>query len=387
MDFSNTDRINELIGLHIRGTIDDAGRAELGRWLGADDRNKEIFEKVTSHGLFDENAAAFLGGTKTLEKNWTAILRRTAPRKKSARRLLRYAAVLLIPLCFGAMLLYRTYSSGDSARTMVVPGEGRAVITFSSGRELTLSEKDGTFTDEQGLRQVINIPTSTISLEELFAGESAGNDGLFQTITIPRGGYWTIILADGTEVRLNSQTKLRYPVRFMDDRREVELSGEAYFKVAGNAARPFIVKTADYDVRVTGTEFNVKSYVAGQTATTLVEGSVEVMAGEAAVRLIPNQQATISDGKILIKNVNIGDYTAWQQGAFSFSNAQLTEIMDELARWYDIDVVWKDAGARENYFSAWFSRQTELSEIIAVLEKTQTVRMELRGRTLTVSSR
>lgn len=309
---------------------------------------------------------------------WEKI--RSSPRKRSILfRLSRYAAVILVLIMGGSLFVYLNDSWEDAPA--VEPGRRIAYLVTSDGSELDLTTIQ-TFTDK-GTRI-----TNSIDEGLAYGDVDDGKVPAFHKIVIPRGGEYQLTLADGTRVWLNAESRLRYPTAFDGDERIVELEGEAYFKVKGDPERPFIVATSDYEIRVTGTEFNIRSYGAGQTATTLVEGSVSIVKEGVVTELRPGQQAgvTINDG-IVVREVDTYAYTAWQNGEFSFSSTRLSDIMEQLMRWYDMEVVYADEDVKAFRFFGWFSRKTDIGVILSVLEQTNKVRFELKGDKLTVYKR
>lgn len=323
------------------------------------------------------------------DKAWHQVSPPPAPRLSAGKRALRYAAILALPLLIGTYLIYQDRQPALEEDVVVKPGNAMAVLVSPSGQRLVFSDTEETRIENGS--GVININSDNGIVSDSIvkmAGISPDNEQVdYLTLVVPRGGYICYALPDGSKVWLNSQSKLRFPIAFPKGKREVELEGEAYFQVSKDERRPFIVHTGDYDVRVTGTEFNVRSYDHGETATTLVSGGVQVEMDGTASKLAPGCQATIADGKITMREVNLERYVAWQQGAFAYAQTPLGEIMDELTRWYDIDVVWADRQAQNYHFSAWFNRKSEISEIINILHRTNRVELTLNGRTLTIKDK
>lgn len=331
--------------------------------------------------LMREYAAITVAGVKAPDTQaaWTEIVRRS--RWKALRRAGRYAAVAAVLLGI-IFLMHHIVSTPENSITQTSSEHGKsvAVLTLSTGEEVALSDIEGTF-DEAGTEVSAGTDNSLT-----YNPDNATDEALtaFNAIYVTKGGVFKVTLGDGTTVWLNADTKLHFPVTFVSDHRTVELTGEAYFDVAEQDDRPFIVKTGDYDIRVTGTEFNVKSYKAGATATTLVEGAVEIVHDGISSRLSPNQQALLNDGHVMVASVNASDYVAWQRHEFSFSLVRLEDILDELARWYDVRVEFDRKELSDMLFSAWFSRDSELSEIVEILNKTNKINLILKDRTIRV---
>ena len=203
---------------------------------------------------------------------------------------------------------------------------------------------------------------------------------IYNTVTVPRGGEYKLVLADGTIVWLNSDSHIRYPVTFSGNTRQVELEGEAYFEVAKDVEKPFIVRMNEYNVRVTGTQFNVRNYLNESLATTLVEGGVQIERKGKVDRLRPGQQAVLENNEIRIRVVNVEEQVAWRHGAFGFTQCRLENIMEELARWYDVDVVYEDEEVKDYPFGCNFSRHATIEPLLKVFEATGTIETSIHGR-------
>ena len=212
-----------------------------------------------------------------------------------------------------------------------------------------------------------------------------------QTVTVPAGQRANVILADGTSVWLNAGTTLTYPSIFDGDRREVTLDGEAYFDVTHNEEQPFRVRTHQMDIEVLGTEFNVKCYAdEGVMEATLVEGQVGLSdEGAGSVVLEPGEQAVVGEGVqgIAVREVNVQHYIGWRENRLSFQGETLEEIMQVLARWYDIEVVFEDARLRGLEFSGNLDKYTDIDSFFRLFELGAEVRFERAGRTVYVRAK
>ena len=298
------------------------------------------------------------------------------------RVLLKYAALVVLPLCVGFFLLTRESKREKVifADVMVQPGKKQAVLTLSTGQQVVLADTI-VHVNEKGI-SISNFPDKELVYKQV--ADTLKKKEVYNTVTVPRGGEYKLTLSDGTTVWLNSDSYIRYPVAFSGDTRWVELEGEAYFEVAKNAGKSFIVKMNDYNVRVTGTQFNVRNYSNENLATTLVEGGVQIERKGRVDKLKPGQQAVLEGSEICIRTVNVEEQVAWRNGVFSFSQCRLENIMEELARWYDVDVFYMNQQVKNYHFSAWFKRSSSINEVISILEKTQKISLDLKGRILTV---
>ena len=266
------------------------------------------------------------------------------------------------------------------AEVPVQPGKKQAVLTLSSGQQVMLADTI-VHVNEKGM-VISNFPDKELVYKIM--NDTMKTETIYNTVTVPRGGEYKLVLADGTIVWLNSDSHIRYPVTFSGNTRQVELEGEAYFEVAKDVEKPFIVRMNEYNVRVTGTQFNVRNYSNESLATTLVEGGVQIERKGKVDRLRPGQQAVLENNEIRIRVVNVEEQVAWRHGAFGFTQCRLENIMEELARWYDVDVFYMNQQVKDYHFSAWFKRSSSINEVINILEKTKKISLDLKGRILTV---
>ncbi|WP_285009320.1 FecR family protein [Pedobacter faecalis] len=261
----------------------------------------------------------------------------------------------------------------------IAPGGNLAVLTLANGDTLNLSSvKAGVVIGAEGLTYTdgarVGGPNAT------------ANPGSAEEITAetPRGGTYRIQLSDGTLVVMNSESKLTFAQYFNDQSRIVELSGEAYFEVAKDPARPFVVKTNGQEVRVLGTHFNINSYTQNRSIrTTLLEGSVRVTASNSELILTPGYQAVLTGGQLSQAKADLEEAVSWKDGYFRFNNESITDIMSKLARWYDIDVAY-EGDITDEGFTGTISRFKKISDVLAMLETTKTVHFKIEGRRVTV---
>jgi ferric-dicitrate binding protein FerR (iron transport regulator) len=268
---------------------------------------------------------------------------------------------------------------GVLARTDIAPGKNGAILTLADGRQVMLDSLGtaGVIASQNGTQVVLE--NGQLAYQPT---GSASTEMLFNTMSTPRGRQFRLMLPDGTRVWLNSASSLRYPTVFAGKERQVEVTGEAYFEVAENAQMPFRVKVAGRAaIEVLGTQFNVNAYGNIQTLrTTLLEGSVRVQdtfeeAGKGVV-LKPGQQAVISaanaantsgrQNMTVIDHVDTDKVLAWKKGLFNFDGVSLQEAMQQLERWYDIEVVYEN-GIPEIPFGGEISRNVSLEGLLKML--------------------
>lgn len=309
----------------------------------------------------------------------------------------RWAAAVVVLLGVGMYALFfnnknnlHSTSDGQSVAD-VAPGREGAILTLADGSQVVLdSAQNGVLALQGGA--TAKIVNGTLVYE------GTGKEIVYNTMSTPKGRQFHLTLPDGTGVWLNSASYIRYPTVFAGNERRVEVGGEAYFEVTKNSEMPFRLNiNHKAEVEVLGTSFNVNAYENEESInTTLLEGIVRIKSGlseksDLGKTLKPGQQAQISNGATagqsaaniqVVNQANIGKVMAWKNGLFNFEGATLKEVMRQVERWYDIEVVYeKDVPARE--FEGEMTRGITLQQLQATLEEFG-VHTRLAGRTLTV---
>nr|WP_121271910.1 FecR family protein [Pedobacter schmidteae] len=266
------------------------------------------------------------------------------------------------------------------------PGKNKAVLTLANGKRINLSDaKNGIVIDASILAYNDGTQIQTGS-------ENGGEKNDELQASTPAGGTYQVMLADGTKVWMNSETVLKFPQSFTGKERRVELIGEAYFEVAKSKTYPFIVKSRQQEVTVLGTHFNISAYENDRfTKTTLLEGAVSVMLNDLQKRknnsgfalLSPGKQALSTANTLQVKETDVEEAVSWKNGYFRFNDEKLQSVMQKIARWYDIEVVYKDQPTQEG-FTGTISRTSNISDVLDMLERTKTVHFEIEGRRVTV---
>ena len=276
-------------------------------------------------------------------------------------------------------------------RDPIVIGTDKAVLTLENGDQVIL-EKGKKFqnktvnSDGKELSYSIKNRSSSNFKNEKIASNF---------LTIPRGGQFSLNLEDGTKVLLNSDSKIKYPVKFIKGKkRQVELLyGEAFFDVSSsknNNGSEFIVSTKTQKINVLGTKFNVKSYSEDDViTTTLVEGKVKVENGENQILLFPNQQSKVDSNSAIIdvSDVDVSQQISWIKGLFSFNDTSLEDIMHTLSRWYDLEFIFKSANQKKFIFSGILERTKSIEDILFIIEKTSSsneINFEINNKTIII---
>jgi len=282
------------------------------------------------------------------------------------------AAVLLLVIASAAFFFWpKTNNQTLAAKPIekandILPGHEGAVLRLSDGTKIVLDNAKNGALALQGDVQIVKQ-----NGQILYKGKNG--EVLYNNITTERGRMWSVTLSDGTKVWLNAESSLHYPLTFTGSERVVEMTGEAYFEVAHNAAMPFKVKAAGQTVEVLGTHFNINAYINEPSVrTTLLEGLVRISKGNFKELIHPDEEASVSNNNtdIKINKVDAQDAIAWKNGYFSFHNADLKTVMRQLSRWYDIDVVY-DNNIPHLEFEGAIDRSLNLSAVLRILEKTR----------------
>lgn len=313
------------------------------------------------------------------------------------RTLMRWgsaAAVLFVVL--GAALFYSRFSGKEMsvdqqlAQSVIRPGTNKAYLTLSDGRRIDLDNSpEGEIYRDAGISILKTDSGSLVYHSSTAFRKVADAQMKFHTLHIPRGGQYKVTLTDGTKVWMNSASALRFPVTSNGSDRLVFLSGEGYFEVAHNKQLPFKVRTADQQVQVLGTHFNVRGFAGESTvATTLLEGSVKIskLSSGNSKLLKPGQQANTSrlSKDIPVISVNTDQAIAWKNGYFIFDNEDIQSIMKAISRWYDVDISYAGKLSNERY-GGTFSRNANLREILDNLQELGNVRFSIHQRTVIVT--
>jgi transmembrane sensor len=273
---------------------------------------------------------------------------------------------------------------------MVVPGGNKAVLTLADGSTIVLDSAANGALTQQGATTIMKKKDGELVYNA--EGKTAQSAVAWNTINTPRGGQYQVVLPDGTKVWLNAITALRFPASFTGNKREVELTGEAYFEVAsiGKEGRklPFIVHVggpAGSEVEVLGTHFNVKAYSdEAAIKTTLLEGAVKMSSSKGQQLMKPGQQARVGkDGKMALdENADTDEAVAWKNGRFQFNEADVETVMRDIARWYDVTIEYAGKVPAER-FEGEIPRNSSITEVFKILELSN-VHCKIEGKKITV---
>ncbi|WP_319502149.1 FecR domain-containing protein [uncultured Draconibacterium sp.] len=371
-----------LIAKYSQGNITEQEYHILKAWMEEDAENKRIFSEYL---VFLKNAQRVRFSAKVDEHlAWKVIHSKLEKRKTfRIRPYLKYAAVLLVLLSLTVtyQLLHKNIGSEEvlANTNAIQPGKPKAILELGDGRSVKLEEiNDSLLAVATGFNIQIKNDTIDYSKSDIISE-------LTNTIHIPRGGEYNLVLSDGTRIWLNSESELTFPAKFKGNQRKISLKGEAYLEVAKNEKLPFIIEVEGAQVEVLGTSFNVKAYE--NIETTLVEGKVSIRTNSLTEAILnPGEQGVITkeSNEITVKQVDTRLYTSWVKGMFAFRSLTLDEIMKTFERWYNVTVTFENDELKQRRFTGNLKRNEEINPHLDVISLTTDVEFEISGEKILV---
>lgn len=360
----------------------------------------DIIARIIFDVASDEDIKTYNGWCRSLQRNtenppgFSAIqprihqlilnnINHTAKLRSVSWYRIAVAASLLLLVSIGGYFLKKHTSVRNAPFAYdIKPGGNKAVLLLANGRQIDLTTaKIGAVMLQQGAKVVKKTDGQVVY--DIGLKNEKINELEYNTIKTPVGGQFEVNLADGTKIWLNSLSSIKYPVKFTGTERKVELTGEAYFEVAPNKAKPFKVISPGQTIKVLGTHFNVNTYSDESAAkTTLLEGSIKISNYNSYKIISPGQQATVQNG-ITIKYANTEEAVAWKNGYFRFNGEKIQTIMRQLSKWYDIEVAYSGTKTNEEFY-ATISKYRNISEVLSMLQNTKGVHFKIEGRRVTV---
>ena len=391
--------IVQLIYLSLTGKATDAECRKLKEWLDEDERHQALYNRLAATEQFADLYE--LHRQVDADKAWSAFVRKTniPERRVNIGKTLRYAAAVLVLLLAGGALWYAQY-------TKVTPPEIPEAVQMAmyqskeNGKQVAevdvLSEELRVKSEEFGESEELRAQR-----EESYSKTGSLHSSLTkeQLLTARRmttrhdKEFW-VTLDDGSLVHLNYNTRLIYPEKFGRGDRNVILEGEAYFMVAKDKSRPFVVHTPDGSIRVLGTEFNVNTRVDGndndnvnggryRTEVVLVKGSVSVAPAKGKEQMMkPGEQCKISNTQCVIENVDVAPYVAWNTGTFVFDNCPLETAMKVLSHWYGFEVVYLNEDIKKERITGDFDRYVKPDQLLDAISKSSGLTMRKENKTI-----
>ncbi len=378
------DHISTLLFKTIIGTTTPDEEGQLAQWRSLKPEHEALYQRMLSHEHIDQllRRRALTDTSRQLHdmQRWLGLERK---HRMGWKRWAAAAAVVVVVAC-SATLMWMQHEQSRTAqvasllstdRTTIAPGESKALLTMPGGRQVALGTKAGR-----------NEP----SLLDRVVAAVDGGAAKQLCLDIPRGGEFKIVLEDSTEVWLNSESQLVYPEKFGESERRVTVKGEAYFKVAHDASRPFRVETDGQLVTVHGTEFNVRSrHEDNIVYTTLVKGSIALARkdGSGQLMLQPGHQSQFdkTDATTHVRAVDADVVTSWRYGKFVFENLNLEQVMQELSRWYNFSYQFRQESMRKIEFMGSIPRYSDFATALAILETSGGIHFIVNGNKVVVT--
>lgn len=393
-------QIDELITKFLNGTLVNSERGVLEDWINASDANKKVFENLSNKEWvatelekiyeFDEDAG------------WETIV--TSLNSKSEgnsikQYWIRWVAAAVVLVTVGSGCWFSVFNASEEqlltnlsqeerfGNDINAPESNKAILTLADGRKIVLEDSSKGKLVTEGGAEV----TKTEDGQIVYKGkkESPVNAVSENTLFVPKGSKPVrLVLADGTEVYLNTGSSLTYPSQFVGVDRKVKMTGEVFFDVAKNPSMPFKVMAKGVETQALGTQFNINAYSDEPIAKiTLIEGSIKVERKKnkgITENLIvkPGQQVLGAAHLKLIDNANMDEVMAWKNGQFYFDGANIKTIMSQISKCYDVDVDYN--GNVDYSFVMKVSRTVPISDLLKIMELTDLVRFKIDGNKITV---
>ncbi|MCT4646821.1 MAG: FecR domain-containing protein [Carboxylicivirga sp.] len=376
--------ISKLIFLHTKGELDDVQKKELQNWL-KEERNQKVFEEIVNKSIILKKVREYDDAERDIV--WSKLDNQLF-KKKDKYKWLKYATVILLPFAIGLFILTQTPKVGVEMVQVeeVKPGGTNAKLYFSNGEVIDL-QKDTSSVLRSKDNLLVQRENNQLKVNSNQLIASYGVN--MNRIVTPIGGEYQLVLSDGTKVWLNADSYLEFPSKFSDKYRKVKAKGEVYFDVATNKEWPFVVESQGVELKVLGTEFNLRSYFDEDfVATTLIEGSVLVSNSlKESLKLSPGKQIIVERGnnKMFERIADIESVTGWRKGRFIFKRRRVEDIMYDLARWYDVKIFFSNSRIKDVSMTLDITRYSEIEDVLDVMEATRLVSFNLSGKTIMVN--
>jgi len=395
-------RMSDILVKYMRDELTAEESKELDDWIAASSSNKMVFDELTNPDTLQENMIELYNSKKKVLERikgmYPEFFKETPVYKMRIWRTVAAASIIFILLSTGAYFWFRDKQeqvatiekTEERFKNDVAPGSDKAVLTLADNSKIILDNVSNGMVTQQGKTKVVKLANGQLAYN---ANGKNAKEVLYNTLSTPRGGQHRLLLPDGSSVWLNAASSIRFPTAFIGNERRVEITGEVYFEVAKNAAKPFKVAIQSADgqnrgeVEVLGTHFNINSYEDEVVVkTTLLEGKVKVISKENAVHfLAPGQQTQMeANGEMqVLKDIDVNAAVAWKNGLFEFDKVNIETIMRQVARWYDVEVVYADNNISGSFVGT-IPRDVPVSQLLRLLELTEDVHFRIEGKKIVV---
>lgn len=390
-----TDRIVNLLKKYIHQEISSEELMELNQWRERHPEYNTLFSELSDQSKLEQAYHQYkkskIDQSLSYEAIWQQI-ESSPPSVISKRETNRFkkwlsiaASLLIVAACtwlLGKDHLFlqeqvKAKLTSVKIDNDIVPGTTKAQLTLNTGRKIDFSANVSDMEIDQGkVRYTDGDRRMELSL----------SNASLNTLIVPKGGEFKMRLPDGSLVWLNASSSLEFPSRFGGSKREVKLTGEAYFEVQRNEKQPFIVKSRQQELQVLGTSFNIKSYQDDQeTTTTLVEGKVAVytLNKTRSSVLLPGEEANIGQNQYFkVHKADLNKALSWQRGEFVFNRTSVYEVMKQIARWYNVEVEYAQ-GIPEEYFTGELNRSVDFEVVLRFLKESG-INYSMQDRKITI---
>jgi len=377
---ANTNYIAKLINKLLRGQETVAERDAIEQWRKSDKSNDDLIESFREAENIERDLNFFANLDE--DKAWGNIQQAPKKIKKNYSPLLRVAAILIVLL--GASLFYifqQDRKVSEQVATIrpikkdISPAQPGALLVLADGSVLPLEKSNKTVDPK--------IVTDNIDQSDLPVTEAPLQ---FNTLVVPKGNFYKINLEDGTQVWVNANSQLKFPVKFKENERRVFLEGEAYFEVSHDGNRPFFVESGGNEVKVLGTHFNINAY-GKNVRTTLSSGRVQVSHSGNIIVLEPGEYANLVGEQLRKGKADLEHDLSWHNNQFYFKKETIVEIASTLSKWYDIHVKFRKDVALDKVYTGNFKRDVKLSEVLEMLTYVCDLKFEFDGQELIVGNK
>lgn len=357
---------------------------QLQFWL-SNPNNRNIYNSFSNIKRL-ENDCRIISDRKAQKKDILQHLLRLERKRKRFKiilNLLRYAAVLLVPIAILAYVMNfrinNTYIS--SQKTKIEENVTQPTLSLSDGKIIPL----------------IKITDTVITTKNIII---SNHEGIIQynirrpeivppmnTIIVPKGATYKVLLSDGTKIKLNAMSEITFPEQFTGNSREIFLKGQAYFEVKENKKNPFVINSKNLKLKVLGTTFGFTSYDNEHIFTTLVEGKVEIkVLGKKSILLKPNQrfQYNQKNESLKIKKVDVEQYLGWIKERFIYNNQRLEDVMEDISRWYNVSIVYKTFEVKNMIVGLSCNRYKTIDPIISALNANSDIKVIKKNNTIII---
>jgi ferric-dicitrate binding protein FerR (iron transport regulator) len=388
----NDDKLNHLIAKYLAGQCTPSEKQEVERWYDQYDAGDKKYRNDDTEEMQASAERSFEKLSKRLSLSTSIRGNQIRPIRPVIKVWLAAASILLM-ISFGSYFLFRQRAkpqlTANQQSSTIKPGSNKAILTLPGGKQINLTDAGSGVLAKAGGISITKSANGQLTYTSARQDAPANAGKIeYNTLTTPRGGQFQVILPDGSRVWLNSASSIIYPTAFTGKTRAVKLQGEAYFEVAKNKQKPFIVIANNVDVKVLGTNFNVTAYSDDAAiTTTLLEGSVRLSKGSSSALLTPGLQgvALHNQNSISTQKANMEQVMAWKEGYFVFDDLSIKEVMKIVSRWYDVEVNFR--GSVENKkFGGTISRYKNITELLDNMSQSGGIHYQIEGRRILLTN-